>query len=33
MSFSKLLKHAQRLKLGKSDNFMVQSAVYYANLL
>jgi hypothetical protein len=33
MSFSQLLKHAPRLKLGKSDNFTVQNAVYYTNLL
>jgi hypothetical protein len=33
MSFSQLLKHAPRLKLGKSDNFTVQNAVYYTNFL
>jgi hypothetical protein len=33
MSFSQLLKHAPRRKLGKSDNFTVQSAVYYTNIL
>jgi hypothetical protein len=30
MSFSQLLKHAPRLKLGKSYNFTVQRTVYYA---